>query len=379
MLNLSFWRPREKFLILEISREKTSALLLAVDGEKNLFLEKIWAEFPLKKLTAAPARNLSGEKIIVSAAPSLIYTRAFPVEFARDSSAFARPLTLVELENLLAQAIGKLFNGERKNASIHLGVDEIDAILVNSKITDFKIDGHAVLNPVGFGGKTVKGVLELTFTTRSVFYSLKDFFNTKEGFFFTGVHLTALRLLAWAESLPANLLLVDAEGTFYLTLDKAAWGNAVYAGEISWRMESLWKTIASSLGVSQETVMKLYERFLKGDVSTAFSRSFWRLIKPEVDDFLEKVKKSRLKGRVYLHSEIPFPFDMPRAFGRITFCDLPMTKALEKSGFRADLAQWPLEPGDTFMRLAPFFEFYYDKSRSDINYKLRRRLHWLIQ
>ena len=377
MINLDFFRRRERFLVLEIAKDKTSALLLSIDDERNLRLEKIWDEFSLKKLSAAQARNLRKKKIIVSAAPELIYTTTFPVKLVRDSP--ARPLTLIELENLLAQTIGKLFNGERKNAGAHLGADELDAILVNSKITDFRVDGHAVFSPVGFGGKTVEGVLELAFTTRPVFYGLKDLFNSKEGFFFTGAHLAGLRSLAWAESLPANLLFVGEDNTFYLTLDKAAWGNAIYSGEIEWRMKLLWKAVISALQTSRSVVMGLYDAFIKKDASPAFVRSFYRILQPEVNDFLAQIKKSRLRGRVFLYSPVPVPFDVPRAFGRITFLDLPLAKALAKGGFRADLGRWPLAPQDAFMKLAPFFEFYYDRSGSDINNKLRRRLHWLIQ
>lgn len=378
-MNFKFWRPREKFLILEIAPEKTSALFLGADGDRNLELEKIWDEFPLKKLNAAQMRKLRRRKIIVSAAPALIYTTAFPVKLARDSSACARPLTLVELENLLAQAMGKLFNGERKNASAHLGVDELDAILVNSKITNFKVEGHAVLNPVGFGGKTIEGVLELLFTTRQIFYGLKELFNNKDGFFFTGAHLAALRLIARLEPLPANLLLAGKDGVSYFILDRAAWGNAVYDGKIDWRLDSLWKAISSSLGTSREATMKLYNIFLRGGASADFTRSFRRILKPEMDKFLDEIKKSRLKGCVHLYSEVPFPFALPWQFGRITFCELPLEKALEKGGFKAGYRQWPLSPANAFMRLSPFFEFYYDKSGSDINNKLRRRLHWLMQ
>ena len=376
-ISLLGWKPKDKFLILEISPEKSRALLLGVDKDRNLSLERSWDEFPLKKLNAAQIGNLSKKKVIVSVAPTLIYTRAFPIELARDSS--AAPLSLVELENLLAQTIGKLFNGERKNASAHLGVDELNAILVNSRVSDFKVDGHAVLNPAGFAGKIIKAVLELSFTTRSVFYGLRNFFNAKEGFFFTGTHLAGLRFLAWMESLPANLLVVGDENSFYLTLDKAAWGNSVYSGEIEWQIKLLWKAIASSLGVSNATVARIYDSFVRRDASADFIRSFRRLIKPEIDNFLDRVKKSRLKGRVHLHSATPLPFSMPLTLGRLTFCDLPMARALEKGGFKADIAQWPFNSRDVFMRLAPFFEFYYDKSDSDINNKLRRRLHWLIQ
>ncbi len=379
MFNFNFFKPKEKFLILEVAKDKISALLLGVDKDRNLSLERIWDEFPLKKLGAAQARSLGKKKIIVSAAPELIYTTTFPVRIMRDSSALAHPLTIVELENLLAQAIGKLFNSERKNAGAHLGVDELDAVLVNSKVTNFKVDGHTVLNPVGFGGRTVEGVLELTFTTRPVFYGLRDLFNSKEGFFFTGSHLAGLHTLAWVESLPANLLLIGEEGASYLTLDRAAWGSARYFGKIGWQMKLLWKAVVSALQVNQPVALKLYDAFIKKDASPAFIRSFHRLLRSEVSDFLVQVKKSRLKGRVFLHSSAPIPFDVPRSFGRVTFLDLPMAKVLTKGGFQMDFRRLPLAQKDVFMKLAPFFEFHCDKSNSDINNKLRRRLHWLIQ
>lgn len=379
MFNFSFLRPKEKFLILGISPKKTRGLLLSLDAERNLKPEKFWDNFPFLKLMSRRAKNLDKKKLIVSADPELARTVSFPIEVTRDANNFREPLTLLELENLLAQAIGKVFNHYRLEASSKLGTHEIDTILVNSTADNFKVDGHLVLNPVSFITKKIQAILGLTFTTRQIFDNLKPLFNSKYGFFFTEFSRAGLNILSKIQSLPVSLMFMDREETNSYTLEKAAWGAQIYREEFNWPLDSLFASICENLAVSSVVAHKLYKTYIRGDASESFRRSFFRLMRPSLDNLETAIRGSRLKGTTYLHSPEPLPLSLPIRYGRAVVCGLSLADVLDKSGFKINLRDWPMPEHEIFMSLAPFFEFYEDKSNLEINQKLRRRLHWLIQ
>ena len=143
-LSLDFFKPREKFLILEITPERTKGLLLNVDEDKRMTPEKHWDDFSFKGTQSHSAQNLRKRKLIVSADSALATTIAFPVELKRDPGMVRHPIVLAELEALVAQVISKEFASRRREASVRLGLHELDTILVNAKAENFKVDRHTI-------------------------------------------------------------------------------------------------------------------------------------------------------------------------------------------------------------------------------------------
>lgn len=378
-MKLDFFRPREKFLLLELAPRKTTGILLAVDGNKKITLEKFWDEFAFKGREAHPIQNLKKRKLIVSADSALTTTISFPVELARQAGHASRPVSIEELENLLAQSVGKTFSRERAAASTRLGRDELDTILVNAKAEHFKIERHKVMNPVGFKGKTIEAVLELTFTTREIFESLKPFFNAKEGFFFTETSRAALHALIRFEKAPLGFIAVKPEGSTSFMLQETAWGTSVLREKLNWPLSALLGSLASAIPADHEVILEIYDRHLNKETADHFSRALMKIMKPQIERFFSEIRKSKLKGRAYLHSSLPLPISLPFREGRVEVREIPLGSILQRSGFVIEADEWPFSDGDVFMRLAPFLEFYYDKSDSEINHKLRRRVHWLIQ
>jgi len=378
-LNLEFLKPREKFLVLGLSPQRTTAALLGLDDDKKITLEKFWDDFSLKGLQAHSIQQLKKRKLIVSADPALTTTVSVPVELARRAEDAANPIVLEEIETLLAQAMGRLFIAERAAAAKRLGGSDLDTILVNAKTGHWKIDRHAVMNPEGFTGKKIEAVLDLTFTTRGIFEWLKPFFNAREGFFFTETPRAGLQTLLRFEEAPLALIEISAEGSVLFMIEKTAWGTAVVRENVGWPMRTLFERITEAVPTSREVVLELYDRHLRGEMAEHAHRAFTKIMKPELDAFLARVGKSKLKGRAYLHSPLPLPVALPFKEGRVELGEIPLASVLAKSGFFIDAKDWPFAAADIFMTLAPFLEFYYDKSGSEVNNKLRRRVHWLIQ
>ncbi len=373
------WKPREKFLILEIAPERTKGLLVGVDEDKRLTPEKQWDDFSFTGTQSHSAQSLRKRKLIVSADSALATTIAFPVELTRDPGVARRSVTLGELETLLAHAISKEFALRRREASIRLELHEIDTILVNATAENFKVDRHVIMNPVGFSGKTIEAVLELTFTTREIFENLKQFFNAKDGFFFTETARAGLRALSKFEALPVNLVFLKSHGASGFMLEKVAWGTSVHREKFDWPLNSVFESIRTAIPVPHDVVLRIYHAFLNEDTSERFHYALHKVMKPPIEKFFEAVRGSKLRGRAYLHAAVPLPFRMPVREGRVSMHEVPLRDVLQKSGFSFDASEWEFPDSEMFVRLAPFLEFYHDTSESEINHKLRRRLHWLIQ
>jgi len=371
------WSRPEKFLILEALPERTRGLLLSVDAEKNLQVRRFWEEFPVAKLSRRVPWEFGGTKIILAADPSLAFTVFVPVKLEREPAAAKEQLGILELENLLAQSIGKVFSQCRKQAGQALRVGELETVLVGSRVRNFKVDGHKVVNPLGFQGKKIEAVLELTLTTRKIFESWKSFFSTREKFFFTESARAWLTSLEKAGAATVNLITFRPETTSFFILEPAATGTVIYRGKLDWETNRLLESITSSLGVSRSLAEELYGRYLRGETSSSGARWIDRILKPVLDSLFHAMKKTRLRGPIYVDTMTPLPIALPKRRGKIVLTALPLASLVEKLGFTLQPSRHNLSDTQLFRHLAPFLEFYYDKSDSSINHKLWRRLHWL--
>lgn len=383
--------------MLRISLQETSGLLVGLDDDKRLTFEKFWEKFPLEKWSQSRLRGFGKRNLIISADPSSAVTASYPIEMKRALYDCAEQLNETELENLLAQEIGRSFGSERAEAARRLGLHELDAVLVNAEAGDFKIDGRHVVNPLSFTGESIGAVMRMTFASRPVFDYLKHLFGSG-GFFFTSDVRSGLFLLSKLEQIAAasgsahaslasqgrlvpavNLAIASASGVACFSLQKSAWGSAVYEEKFNWQPNALIAAIASAFRVGEPVAAGIYENYLSGDVSPRFGRFIGSILKSEIGNFLNGLKSSRLRGTTFIHSSLALPLASPIRCGYLTLSRLPARAAFVNLGFRLEFKDWPMSPEEIFMRLAPFFEFYYDHRDSNINSRLRRRIHWLAQ
>ncbi len=368
--------------------EGVNGLFLAVDEEHALVVEKIMRGMDLAKFFGRPWRRATqqaweGEylfkdhrKVIAVAGSSLATTVPIPVTLIREPLDAKHAITVPELENLIAQEMAKIFNACRTEAAARLGVHELDAVLVGQKGRYFKVDGETAANPAGVAGKKVTLLLELTFATRTLFEQLTQFFNAPDDFYFAEAPMARLTAIARVRELP--LTLAAAPSLFTL---KALRGKEAYPvlGQepFSWSFEPLFGRIEAEFGVGRPVAEDLYHLYMHGGFSDHAARVFRRAIDPAVAELLAESEKRKLKGSVFIDAPYRLPFETPYRHGDAVFEDLPLGEILKSVGF-TDLKGCEGVQGHVLSRhLLPFIEAYYDKSNTDINQKLRRRLHWL--
>lgn len=390
---------KEKFLIFEVAPHNNRAWFLSVDDDRNITVEKTEKDVDLTKFfdfSRAPVRSLtqkswegeqmfkSHRRVIVAADPRLATTIPVPLELPRDDGVGKKSkITMGEAENMIAQAMQKIFNGCRTEAAARLNIHELDAVLVGARAKHFQVEGVSVGSPAGHRGKDISLLLELTFTTREMFENFQQFFNSPDDFFFAEAPQTVLMAFSKVRKLPLNLIVAGEDKTALYVFQHAKGEHPVlYRETLDWAFGSLFKTISEALAVSDVTARDLYRMYRADGMSDEVKRAFKKTLQPVLDDLLRSVEKAKVNGIVYVDAAHALPFDLPHKHGTATFEAYPMDELFTKFGFP------PIKAGDQAKRMKAedaaalramlyFLEAYFDKSNSEINQKLRRRLHWL--
>ena len=81
-------------------------------------------------------------------------------------------------------------------------------------------------------------------------------------------------------------------------------------------------------------------------------------------------------GKKIIDALVDLPFALPYKYGGATFERFPLAEVLVQLGFADREGDYGSEVVIS-RHLLPFIEAYFDKSNSEINQTLRRRLHWL--
>ncbi len=366
-----------------------NGLFLSVDDDHALIFEKFVKGIDLETFFRSPVRRATqqswegeyffkGHRKVIAVADSTIATTIpIPVELVREAADEEAGIAVPELENMIAQEMAKIFNQCRSEAAARLATDELDTMLVGEKARNFRVDGNLVMNPVGFTGRKISLQLELTFTGRKAFESLKQFFNAPEDFFFAESSQVRLSSLARTRKLPINLVFNDNGVTSLFVLENAKNAYPVlYREPFVWNFDTLFGRIAGELSVSDAAARQLYGLYLRGGLSEYAARSFKKMIDPAIEELLQEVEKRKLKGFLYIDAPFSLPFAMPYRHAGVVFDELPLAEILGELGF-GEVQGSTISVHALSRHLLPFLEAYFDKTNMEINQKLRRRLHWL--
>ncbi len=97
--------------------------------------------------------STSASQLIMGIAGELVKGATTTINYTRREP--ENKIDLSELKNIVHKVQWKAFDEVRSELAYETGYNEIDVKLVNAAITDVKIDGYKVANPLGFQGKDV--------------------------------------------------------------------------------------------------------------------------------------------------------------------------------------------------------------------------------
>ena len=180
---------------------------------------------------------------------------------------------------------------------------------------------------------------------------------------------------------PLALIIAGDEAPSSLfVLTKAKGGHEVlYREKFLWSFSSVFAAIQNDFHVSGVVARELYAAYCARAMSVSAAKVLKKTIQPVIASFFDEIKKSKVGGSVYVDAPYDMPFELPLRAAGVSIENVPASEILSEVDFSADAQALADRPGVLFRYLAPFFESYFDKNNSEINQKLRRRLHWLAQ
>ncbi|MEK7076843.1 MAG: hypothetical protein AAB967_01280 [Patescibacteria group bacterium] len=375
MFQLPFFKTRaEKFLVVRVGPEKISALSFALTPRRALSFLKFHNPLRIEDFSRRAKFPRDECQVVVSVHPAMVHRTVIPVGFRRTDA--ARPLESHEVENAFGQAVSRVLNEMRADASRALGTADIDTMLIASRVENFAVDGHHVVRPAGFPARDVRAEIELTFTSRNLYERLHPLIQAQK-FFFTDHARAGIRALLKMHRPPVGLVGGGDERALCCTYELKGGKPYVRVRELNWSARAFPGNIAEAWGVSNAVAETIYARYLKKEISEPLTRRLRAVLAPAVQSFFSLVRRAGARGRVFLSLPCDVPFTMPHRRGGAIFEEPSLPMLFETTGIALAPEAWPLSAHGLFAHLTPFLEFYHDKGDMMFNHWLERRLHWL--
>jgi len=382
----SFLNRGDDFVTLEIFRDHMRVASLKIDDEKkSLIIQKI-TDHKIKTLSDVEnvikkIRRLKNKKIILALGPHIATTIYSSVSLVRDN-----PSALIEesdLDNIVSQATWKFFDRRRQSIANKMKVDDFDLIFTDARVLGIRLDGHKVVNPVGFKARTVKISFSQTFLTRAFSDLIKEFLPV-ENIVFVGE----------AGTLISNLLALESSQDRFLTTTISLGHTDVFLvndqdrnffDTFPWGFENLKEHVADQLSVSSSTAETIVELYTHGETSSAFARRFEQLLMKEFNNFIKGLSRSFKRSKTdsaFLHTRITFPdFFFASSFSR-RFDQRkqiqPVTTDFVGDNFGYEVeCKNPEDMPKSFLPLFYFLEWRFTPVHSKLEQLAKRQVRWL--
>ncbi len=287
-----------------------------------------------------------------------------------------------ELDNLISQAIWKFFDRSRNKVAGKMGVADLDIMLTDVRIRGIKLDGHKVVNPIGFKARTVEVQFSQTFLSRGFIDSIKELVPL------SNVVLISENGTAWASVIAKGgadqkFLLANLypSATKIFLADGSQ--NAFY-DHVRWGENHLKQAVGDNLGVDSEIAGLIIGRYMNAGTSETFRRRLEAVIMKEMLTLahaLEVASKKSDTRLIYLH---PF-FQAPNLFSAnfrnqfdrsVQLQPLTLDLISQKFGF-AVTWKHSADAQYIFSMLAALIEWYLSPHDDKMSQLAKRRVRWL--
>ncbi|MBI1839174.1 MAG: hypothetical protein HYR95_02695 [Candidatus Colwellbacteria bacterium] len=180
-----------------------------------------------------------------------------------------------DLENYLSKAVWKCFDKLRQEAAARLNIDETDLILADARVVGVKVDGHEVLNPHGFTGKSFEITLCITMVRREVAVEAENIFEKGSTVSYLLSRVSGLKNLLYVE-------VGESATTIFLTTPL----RTSYLSEFDWGKADLIKSYKKYFELDDGTVWQLFQLYTANNVSVAVSEKMDKIFKESFRTFL---------------------------------------------------------------------------------------------
>lgn len=369
-----FLQKNERYCLLVVGRERSIETLLEITPDREIKEVRFRDNLKVGEFSHATSRISGSCKGIVGLHPGVAYSVSIPLEVKRGES-HNEQLSGPEVENLLTKEVGQRFIQLRDEASSSLGIDQIDTILADSRVGDFRVNGRRVVHPVGCVAQTFEATTELTFTSRNLYEGIKKYFD-RHSFFLGDAGRAVLQAAAKDTPLPLGILALDYPQSVYLKLNKNTAKEApLQRATIPWSTNSLVDIIMTTWHVDREAAEEIWVSYSNDELPRTVKEFLENKFLKTLQSLEKTIKKIPSRGHNFITSSRTIPSDLLSLDKMIDPAPV-LIERLNKMGFTINEE---LEPNFTrFPLILGVLEDYFsDRGHTDINRWLRRRLHWL--
>ena len=355
-------------LIINLSPEGAGVRLLAQHGNV-LRVEQSIDSFPWMQFIQRAGHSFFFSNVVVSADPTLVYTPKVPISIPREHP--SRIIESGELESALGNALTGAMNSTRRAAGEYLGVNDIDAVLVDARLRDISADGHPVVTPVGLKAISIEGALELTYTTRAIASLFEKSFKSSD---FAVVSKVRARFRFLRRVLPQlkSLVIAGEQSSLLLEEDDSS-SVGMKRKVLFWHPRPWLEELASAWHLTPSALRELLARFSNGTLSPRFSAVFSEVLERASGELHSELVRAKAYGNVFVDSPLPVFYDSSKR--GVSFETVNRRSVIQSFGFIPPREELSMD--ELYESLAPYTQVYYDTAGAGLNLWLRRRVHWL--
>lgn len=375
---------KEKFLILDFRDDGLELYLLRFDSlTKRVDAKKLKAvgQSPLEAIPKIKKFLLNifsfqfpPPKVIISFSPVFALTYYEQVVLNRD-----RPnelMTEADLDNLISQALWKIFDEKRRQSAKQLVLSDLDILLADTKITDFQIDGRRVLDPLRHSGREASIGISQTFVNRTIFKKIVSVLPRRVKLLLVvdGGAATS-RLLSSRFSQSRDFIfadVLDARTNLY-SVSRGSGLKISFHDYFPWGEKNFFEGVARDLKIPVDLIQSLVKKISEGKVSLTLGRQLKKIISEELAMLihgLERAKETLKVNSLYLVFRPLRDIDFFPKMVRLVEAD----RLMEDLGFVFSSDS----KDSSISSIASFLEFYFLREGDILNHIAKRRMRWLM-
>jgi len=382
----------DNYLLIEVLNHYVQITVLKASLERRkIYIKKNWilpvADFNisgiLRELEAGlkKVRKLERYKIILSLDSDFATTIHSSVSLVRPNR--KETIDEADIDNLISQAIWRFFDRKRLRVARKMNIDDVDVLLSDVRIRGIKLDGHKIVNPIGFKAKSVEIFFSQTFIIRELMRGIRDLLPkdnialiTESG---TAMSHVLNRVLEENQFLVANLF--PNQTSVFSALN----GRLAHLDNFGWGENDLVHLLARYFRVDPPVARQIIQNYAEDNASQVFLRRFENILVKELQLFANGLETLANDGvsLVYVNSFFTMP---PIVFsGRfqsrfeksLKLVPLSTNLITEKLGYDVQLKK-TVRVRNLFSLLSAFFEINFLPQNDKMSHLANRRVRWLV-
>ncbi len=270
-----FTDKNPNFLVIEVVNHYLQITLLKADFlGKQIFISKNWirdinsleALYLLKEIRKIIKKipKHSEYNVILNLDSKLALTIYSSVSLVR-----SKPKEIIDeadLDNLISQSIWRFFDKQRPKAAKKMGVEEIDVLLSDVRIRGIKVDGHKIINPLGFKAKSIEIYLSETFGVRDFIKGIREVMPANKIIFVSEAGTTLSHSLLNSFNDLKSLFLVNLFPN-QTSVFHASTGHLYHIDSFDWGENSLLQSLQNSFKLDETVSRDIIDLYNKNHAS----------------------------------------------------------------------------------------------------------------